>query len=294
MASESNDIPGERDLLEVLVRALSRSSEPKTVQDLREGLTGPFRRPETELARLLRNLAATRQVHKWPAKARNKSRKPRYWAHEAEHYVHQQIQEVLGDKPLTVTQLKQALTNRLFGVSATSRDRFIRSARKAEWLYEHPRLGRGGKKLSVSPPAPKPYLEKMLKEFGIACSKLAQAGVSKTEVLQAACELLGVRARVAREPSTGDLGQKILDAMRIVEPRARPGGGAVVSLKQVRQYLEMEKDTFDDAVIELAKQDRIRLYEHSFPGRLGPEERAYLVDHKGRSYVGAILGDKQG
>lgn len=289
MASKSNDIPGERDLLEVLVKALSRSSEPKTVLQLRKDLTGPFRRSETELARLLRNLAARRRVHKWPTKARDK--KPRYWAHEAEHYVHQQIQEVLGDKPLTVPQLKEALTNRLFGICATSRDGFIRSARKAEWLYEHPRVGRGGKKLSVCPPAPKPYLEKMLKEFDNACTKLAPAGLSKTAVLQAACELLGVGTAVAGEPTTGDVGQKILDAMRIVEPRARPGGGALVSLKRVRKYLALDKETFDRAVIDLANQDDIYLHEHTFPGGLDAKEREYLVEYRGHSYVGAVLGE---
>ena len=291
MGSKSKNIPGERDLLEVLVKALSRSSEPKTVLQLREGLTGPYKRPEPDLTKCLADLVTQGKAHEWPA---CKGKEARFWTEEWLQYAENQLFEVLTRQPLTRVQTAKAVKKRLFGVPKTRLEKhlpaLVRSMLKRGRIYEYPLESRKrSKRLGVGPPDATPYLAKMLKEFGNVCQKLAGVGVSEARVAQTASELIGQKA----EPvgSRESIGQRIVEMMVNVEPRARTG--ALVLLGEVRKRLGVSKELFDQSVVELANSGNIYLHRHTFPGGLSQQERDYLVDdHRGGFFVGAVLAKR--
>jgi hypothetical protein len=57
----------------------------------------------------------------------------------------------------------------------------------------------------------------------------------------------------------------------------------------------LEKQLFDRAVLELARQGRLSLHRHDFPSSLSPAERDELVtDGAGAYYVGMALRQNAG
>ena len=69
--------------------------------------------------------------------------------------------------------------------------------------------------------------------------------------------------------------------------------GALVSLRDLRRSMDfqnVDKSTFDQAVLRLADQGKVALHRHDFPVGLSPEDRAELVtDATGDFYVGIAL-----
>jgi hypothetical protein len=80
----------------------------------------------------------------------------------------------------------------------------------------------------------------------------------------------------------------IIAAAKRVEPQAPLG--AVASIPEIRAALNLDKDTFDRAVISLAMNERIFIHRHAHPAQLTPRELANMVaDGEGNYYVGLVI-----
>src|SRR5205823_4239405 len=154
------------------------------------------------------------------------------------------------------------------------------------------------KRLSTRPPDPRDYLEDALK---LIYRNLDEEGVSRAEVDAAARAMFELTpaapaepkpapapVSLGPEPREADLGQAILDMMKI-EPAA--ANGALVSLRDLRRRMDFQvtdKGAFNAAVLRLADEGRISLHRHDYPASLSAEEQAELVpDGRGSYYIGA-------
>ncbi len=76
--------------------------------------------------------------------------------------------------------------------------------------------------------------------------------------------------------------------MRRIEPGA--DRGALIGARDLRRAARLEKQAFDQAVLDLARQGRLSLHRHDYPASLSPAEREDLVaDGAGAFYVGLAL-----
>ena len=86
-------------------------------------------------------------------------------------------------------------------------------------------------------------------------------------------------------PATVEQVRKAIQRMTNEKPP-----GALLSVRELRGRLALDKDTFDEAVLALHAAARIVLHHHDFPASLGETERGKLVrDARGVHYVGLAL-----
>jgi hypothetical protein len=292
MAKKILEWPDESVLSEIILKILSRQDQPKTAKEIRKQLPGPFKIPEDRLVEMLTNLAAKGNLFEWPAKGKGP---PRFWKEPpSPEFISQKIVQSLSEKPLTPLELKKVLVKELFGLPQKDIHPVIHSLLLRGVIRQHPKMGSLKAKLGQGPPDPKLYLQKVQKELEQVVKMLAPAGVSREAIHQAFFDLLGASAYQTfplKELKTRDLEEKILSKMVDVEPQAPYG--ALVSLRNVRRALDLEKGLFDRTIIDLAKEGRIVLHQHSFPQGLSEEERHALVDdQRGHWYVGAVIMGK--
>ncbi|MBA4394293.1 MAG: hypothetical protein C0407_12150 [Desulfobacca sp.] len=292
MAKKILEWPDESVLKELILKILSQQDQPQTAKDFRKQLAASFKIPEDRLLELLTNLVVLRNVFEWPAKGKGAKR---FWKEPpSPEFISQKIVQSLSDKPLTSLELKKVLSKQLFGLPQKAVDPVIHSLLLRGTIIQHPKIVGLKAKLGQRPPDPKPYLHKVLKELDQVAKMLAPSQVSREEIHQALLGLIGAsghRVVSLGEPKTVDFEEQILSKMIEVEPQAPYG--ALVSLRNVRRALDLEKGLFDLTIIGLAKKGRIVLHQHSFPRGLAEEERNALVDdQKGHWYVGAVIMEK--
>lgn len=85
-----------------------------------------------------------------------------------------------------------------------------------------------------------------------------------------------------------ELYKMILDKIVEIEPAARRQ--ALVSVSSLRTALNLPKQVFDQAVLNLASQEKIFLHRHVHAGQMSQEERSQMVtDGQGSYYMGVVL-----
>ncbi len=81
----------------------------------------------------------------------------------------------------------------------------------------------------------------------------------------------------------------IFKAMTTLKPAATQG--ALVYIPDLRQALRStfaDKESFDQAILELAKLEKVQLQSHSLPAELTGEQRAAMIDNGRGSYFMAV------
>jgi hypothetical protein len=70
----------------------------------------------------------------------------------------------------------------------------------------------------------------------------------------------------------------------------REGSGSLIPIRKLRGSLELPKNRFDAAVLQLYADDAVILHHHDFVGSLSDAERNELVlDKHGNHYIGVAL-----
>jgi hypothetical protein len=93
-------------------------------------------------------------------------------------------------------------------------------------------------------------------------------------------------------PALGEsLLARIIERMVDIDPGA--ANGALVRLRELRRAMDfqnIEKSTFDRAVLQLADAGKVALHRHDYPTGLSEQDRAELVTNgKGDYFVGIAL-----
>jgi hypothetical protein len=77
--------------------------------------------------------------------------------------------------------------------------------------------------------------------------------------------------------------------MTAIKPAAAQG--ALVYIPDLRKALQdtfPNKDSFDQAILNLAKLEKVQLQSHSLPAELTEEQRQAMIDNRRGSYFMAI------
>lgn len=238
-----------------------------------------------------------------------------YWLPALENSASKRIAEACAAGPCSQTAVLESARSLLPGWPEPKRVEFFKQALRDGRLLKLPKLGRAVL-YSAQPPDPGLYLQKPFDELAAQlqrlAAKLAPLGVTAEEFYAAAAQLGQARlsapsgapvtspakpAALASEPATPampaeiDSAQLILDGVHELKPTA--AGRALVSLPQLRRHLAAAfptKAAFDQAVLQLAEEDRVALHWHDYPSSLSPAERDELVcDTQGRYYLAIAL-----
>lgn len=147
----------------------------------------------------------------------------------------------------------------------------------------HPKLGTK-KPFGLDPPDAVDYLPA---EIEAAFRKLTKMGFKEAELQRALRRYVGHPD--ADDGVLPEGGQAILAAMaRLNSQLSR---GALVYLTELRAALTQQfrdKDAFDRGVLELAKQGKVQLQSHAWPGRLSDQEKNALVPNGRGGFFDAI------
>lgn len=184
--------PADQELVEAIRLALQRSEEPLRVNQLRKLLTGPFRRSEEELARVVQQQVQAGRLFEFPRYGT--SPKPRYWAYDARQYARRLLLRAARRSTLTYNDLKKKLASPLRGFPDSETKGLLEEMVARRELWQHPPRRRGAAtRYSVEPPRPADYLKDVLDRLEKWVRVLEQAGVSVERTLADLGELVGQR-----------------------------------------------------------------------------------------------------
>ncbi len=308
----------EAELAEVLVAALDRAEEPLAVTKLGKLLPTPFKKANKSFDAILNELANQGRIHRFhPFRS---GKKPRFWTRTASHYARELIVQLVAKKgPSRPNELWTPIHSRLKDWPKEQFTELLPSLLQEGRIRELPPLpGTKVKRLSVHPPNPREYLAKvfeksvakplrkifdLLREEGVPPFELKKdANAIWQETLAALAPgsnregTAGPSSRMPTSLPEVNIAQAlaeefILQGMTSLKPNAAQG--AMVALPDLRRHLHdalPAKETFDAAVLRLAKAGRVDLHFHSFPASLDEQEKAGLVtDGKGTYYMGIVL-----
>jgi hypothetical protein len=276
-----------------LLETLEQAEGPLAVKELAKAISRAIRFTESEVEQLLDEQVQAGRLHRFPAAA--PKGKPRYWIGDPLEYGRLALRKVLDAKG---PQTEGALKKTLKGLSGGQFDEILAAAIAARVVWRHPPVGKTKKELlGTKPPSPEPYLYEVGRQLAEIVARLTAVNVSGDSLRRALVQLIegaGIpfaAAAVTDRESAGS-GQRVavdlIGLMRRIEPGAERG--ALVGARDLRRAAQLEKEDFDRAVLELARQGGLSLHRHDYATILTPAERDELVtDGAGTYYVGVAL-----
>lgn len=283
------ELPVSPETLDYVQSLFPQTVEPFTAAQISKLLVAPHKLTEAKLVPILNDYVSSSRLHTFPPKTAKG--KPRYWDRDASEYGRVLIVAAIARKgPLAKTDLRKAakLTEPEF-------DAALKSLFESGRLFEHPPLPK--KKTSTIgqlPPSPEPYLKDLGAQLTAVIAQLQGAGVPTAELRRALVQLVDATGipfgTNAPGPPRSDVAPAVdlLALMQRVEPAA--ANGALVAARDLRRASGLDKPLFDKTVLDLARQGKLMLHRHDYPGGLTDVERDELVtDGAGTHYVGMAI-----
>lgn len=258
------------------VEALRRSDRALTGREIVKLIPAPSRVDSGALEQLL---VQHPRVIPWPPRTR--TARSRYWTRRPEEVATSLLMDLLADAELTVSALQTKVGRHLAGFSAERKRGLVESQvtalLAAGKLYVHPPPGKTLPKYSAKPAKAIAYVAKLQKELDALAAKLAPAGITREQILDA----------LRGETPLPVLPQNI--AERTVEYlKAKPGGIGVGQLREELGISPTDKARFDEAVLSLYRQRRVHLTRHDWPQGLSEADKSQLVSDGSGSYFTVI------
>lgn len=257
---------GDRELDELLLRAVERAGQPVRLVKLVAALPKGYQKPPGRVGERVAALARDGRLYVWTG------RPERIALETRDAWIRSRILQLLhASGPLTGAELGKRLGADL------ARDRGpVLAALCAEGLVRrHPRLGQRSP-YALVPPDPVAYLRPGLEAL---MRSLERRGFSRAELWKAL-------ARLAPPPPAPEPSTLILECLRNRDPEA--ARGALVPLAELRRGTAhaIGSAAFDSALLGLARAGRVQLRSHALPAELTEEEKPLLVpDGRGSFYV---------
>jgi len=255
----------------LLQRTLAQAGEALTLPAIERALPSGLRPARSTLAARLAALARDGRAHRWPG------RRPQYAARPYADYLRGWLLETLGEKPQSLSDLRKRVPASAHAtLSAT-----LGELRRDGKLFLRPPLHhQRSARHSTRAPDPLEYLRRPVEA---ELKKLQKKGFSREALLEALVRFAGGPAASAPEAEPAD---RVLEALVQLNPKVREGD--LVFLPHLRHTLsdEMDRASFDRAVLALLTQGRIQLQAHPVPGQLEAAEReAMIPDGRGSCFM---------
>jgi len=259
------------------LESLRRSERPLTAREIARAIPRSSRPDPGAIEELLRHDGRAVQ---WPPKTA--SAPPRYWMRRPREVAAAALIEAVANAALSASDLQKKLARHAARFSAAQRRELVESLLPAlaaeKKVFVHPAPGKGKPAYGSRPPEAARYVGKLRKELEALAASLASAGITREQLLDA------LRASPASAPAAAPLAARVTEYLK-----SRPGG---IGVGQLRDELGVGKAEFDQAVLDLYRQQRVYLDRHDWPMGLSQEARDQLVsDGAGNYYVVIGLQD---
>jgi hypothetical protein len=272
------------ELDELILKVLSRNRFGLPPNKIHKELPPSYRRGAKHLASRLDDLLSEGRVHAWKPPI-GKAKKPPASIYSLEPLVpvisSHIIQLLTPSKMLTPAEIKKQLPAYINKHLQIFLVPLVRE-KKVKW---HPPLK--GKRLGSQDPNPADFLSAEIRRV---FEKGERLGFQAEAILQA--------VRAYTEPSTSkepsiltaeETERIILKAMSTLKPAAAQG--ALVYIPDLREALRStfpDKESFDQAILHLARLEKVQLQSHSLPAELTEEQRQAMIDNHRGSYFMAV------
>ncbi len=255
----------------MLETAIDRADAPLTGAAAIKALPAGKKPKKEQAEACLSELIAAGRIHPWPGK--------KLWKVDPELFARQEVLRALSVGPLTETEIKNKIPGSAKSLVKTALAVLV----KKGTVMPHPRL-RTRKPFGLGPPDAIDYLPA---EIEAVFEKLRKLGFKADELQRALRRYAG---GPDAEVGAGPPGREsILAAMARLNRQV--SRGALVYLAELRAALTREfsdKDAFDRAILELAREGKVQLQSHAWPGRLSDQEKNALVPNGRGGFFDAI------
>lgn len=231
----------------------------------------------------LDNLRKERRLHAWEP-PQGKSKNPPAVIYSLERLgsaVGSVILEVLQDRTLSLAEIKKNFPGHIHKYLLSFLGPLVNNG-TIKW---HP--PRKGKRLSLRDPNPADFLSAEIRKLFEKGGKL---GFQTEAILQAVQGQAKPSSPKQPPVLTAEENERIIfKAMTSLKTAA--ARGALVYIPDLRQALRStfpDRESFDRAILELAKLERVQLQSHSLPAELTEEQRAAMIDNGRGSYFMAV------
>jgi hypothetical protein len=272
------------ELDELILKVLSRNRFGLPPSKILKELPPSHRPSGKHLAARLEDLLAGGRVHAWnpPIGKAKKPPAPIYSLEPLLPNVSGQIIRLLtSNKPLTPSEIKKQLPAHISKDLQIFLDPLLKE-RKVKW---HPPVK--GKRLGLQEPDPRDFLSAEIKKIFAKGEKLGFKAEDILQAVQAYTMPLLSKKPLLLTPREAE--KIIFKMMTTIKPAAAQG--ALVYIPDLRQAMGgtfPDKESFDQAILELAKMEKVQLQSHSLPAELTEDQRADMIDNGRGSYFMAI------
>lgn len=266
---------------ERIVREAARGAEGLTKTALRKRLPVSYQRSAKAVDGAIDAL-----VRKGALFLLKASKTPLYFEHDPLALLDDLVRERLST-PHTQRALKAWVVEVAPGYAAAF-DNWFKRATKGDVLYEQSpvpgskakRFGREPEPVDVAA-----LLSPVIQSLRAALKKLDAKRVPRQRVREAL--LAALESSSAEQHANGGKDHRSSFVAALDRLAADDPATALLPIRALRRRLSLEKKTFDDLALDLAREGVVELHFHDYPTSLPDSERAELVvDAKGTHYVG--------
>jgi len=268
---------------ELILKILSRNRFGLSADKIRRDLPPSHRISKDQIKSRLKAPFSVGKIYAWnpPLGKAKKPPAPIYSLEPLEPLVAGEVQEILKNQPLSPAEIKKKFLSHINKYLLSFLEPLIKSG-TIKW---HPPLK--GKRLGLQDPNPVDFLSTEISKLFEKGGKLGFGTESILQAIQGYVKPLPPGKQPLLSPEETE--RVIFRAMRSLKPAAAQG--ALVYIPDLRKALSEffpDKEFFDQAILHLAKLEKVQLQSHSLPAELTEEQRRAMIDNQRGSYFMAI------
>ena len=268
---------------ELILKILSRNRFGLSADKIRRDLPPSHRISKDQIKSRLKAPFSVGKIYAWnpPLGKAKKPPAPIYSLEPFEPLVASEVQEILKNQSLTPAEIKKKFPAHINKHLLNFLDPLIKN-KTVKW---HPPVK--GKRLGLQDPNPIDFLSTEIRKLFEKGGKL---GFGTEAILQAIQGYVKPLPPGKQPPLTSQEAERIIfRAMTALKPSAAQG--ALVYIPDLWKALSEffpDKESFDRAILNLAKLEKVQLQSHSLPAELTEEQRQAMIDNQRGSYFMAI------
>jgi hypothetical protein len=272
------------ELDDLILKILSRNRFGLPPNKIHKELPPSYRRSAKHVAARLDDLLSEGRVHAWkpPIGKAKKPPAPIYSLQPLVPIISSHIIQLLTpNKVLTPAEIKKQLPAHISKHLQIFLVPLVRE-KKVKW---HPPLK--GKRLGLQEPNPGDFLSAEIKRLFEKGEKIGFQAETVLQAVQAYAKPSSSKKPLALTAEETE--RIIFKAMTTLKPAATQG--ALVYIPDLREALQStfpDKESFDRAILHLARLEKVQLQSHSLPAELTEEQRQAMIDNQRGSYFMAV------
>ena len=268
---------------ELISKILSRNRLGLSANQIRRNLPPSHRASKDQINSRLNALFSEAKIYSWtpPAGKSSKLPSPIFSLEPLKSLVAGEVQEILRDQSLSPAEIKKIFPSHINKYLLG----FLEPLIKSGIIKWHPPVK--GKRLGLQDPDPADFLSVEIKKLFEKSEKLGFQGEAVLQAVQKFSKLGGSKKQI---PLLSEEVEKVIfKAMKTLKPAATQGALVYIPdlRRELREYFP-DKESFDRAILNLAKLEKVQLQSHSLPAELTEEQRQAMIENQRGSYFMAI------